>query len=198
MKTILTLTGFLILSLAGTAKAEDQRNRPVYTPRVQQQHRPYTQLPSHHGPHWHQRGHFDGGEWVPNNSYPPYEGSFDTTDEGNDYYHRPNGNLSNLNQTQFGSLAAAIFFDGTGNNAVAGVGFAASLDDADERAIKNCEYNTGPVGCTVVFRFSQGNCGYISWAIGSYGFGSTENEAFLECFNRGGVCQMPIGGCSSH
>lgn len=94
----------------------------------------------------------------------------------------------------YGATAAGI----TGNKV--GVGYSVDYPtqaDADTKALQECQARSN--NCTVVGRFWNGGCGYITTAVSDgtcYGYGATPSIALNECQSRGCPCQKPIGGCT--
>jgi len=96
---------------------------------------------------------------------------------------------------EYGALAAGI------DGGTVGVGYStnyANQGAADARAVEECSQRSR--NCSVVSRFWNGGCGYITTATGSgtcYGFGATPATALSQCEARGCSCNAPVGGCTA-
>jgi hypothetical protein len=95
----------------------------------------------------------------------------------------------------FGATAAGI------SGSKVGVGYSTNYPTqaaADDKAIQECQARSN--NCSVVYRFWNGACGYITTAVSNgtcYGYASTPSEALNECQSRGCTCQTPVGGCTT-
>ena len=104
----------------------------------------------------------------------------------------------------YGSIAVAHWkgSDGSMGVATAVSGINDSQTESDTEAVQSCEEKTaGRHRCTVIYRFWNGACGYVSIAQDNTpgncaGVSGTMSGAVQQCKQRGCKCEPAIGRCS--
>lgn len=72
-------------------------------------------------------------------------------------------------------------------------------DAADAAAVNECRRLFGQ-GCSVAYRFANGECGYLSTAVSGgncAGVASSPGDAYRQCQARGCLCSWGTGGCAA-